>query len=411
MEPKICAYALGHLNHQLQQDTISSCFRCVEKLGDHKKHLMSEVVNSRNAREHRMKLMRGQWPEGCGSCRDFESNGLISTRLEGLNHPEFGLNLNDYNPLTGEISHLKTIEIRFGNECNLSCRHCSPVYSSKWDTLLQRNADLWKPLMWQDTVPVKNQRVRQEYIDDILNNLVPSLMHISFSGGETLYQQQHYEFIDAIPEQYAKNIQLLYVTNGTVTEYKKYNVFDLWKKFKKVVIVVSTDGVLERFNYFRQGANWDVVEKNIRAFRHAGYDVYTEITCSAYQLFYLSETIDYLYDNNLSTDLSSAIVQSPLLINPRVIPYDIKQEIAKQWEQYLSSINDPMKHARAKAVGGYPINYMLGDINDTPYDLTDMGIPTWQDFANSVYLEDKLFKRDVHVSMPLMAKWLPKPLL
>jgi len=411
MTPKICAYALGHLNHQLQQDRVSSCFRCVAKLGDHKQQLMSEIVNSQEARTHRQTLMNGEWPEGCGSCRDFEASGLISTRLEGLQHPEFGLNLNDYDHTTGEISHLKTIEIRFGNECNLSCRHCSPAYSSKWAALLKRNPTLWQPLLWQDAEPVDGKNLRQEYIDDILKNLVPNLMHISFAGGETLYQQQHYEFIAAIPEEHAAHIQLLYVTNGTVTEYKKYNVFDLWKKFKKVVVVVSTDGVLERYNYFRQGANWSVVEKNMRAFRAAGYDVYSEITCSVYQLFYLSETIDYLYDNNLSIDLSSAIVQSPLIISPRVAPDEVKQEILSKWNDYLASINDPVKYARAKAVGSHPINYMLGDINELPYGLPSMGIPTWQDFANSVYLEDKLFKRDVHESMPLLAKWLPKPLL
>lgn len=411
LEPKICAYALGHLNHQLQQDCVSSCFRCVEKLGDHKHQLLSEIVNSDTAKKHRKTLMQGKWPKGCGSCRDFENNGLISTRLEGLQHPEFGLNLDDYNPVTGEISHLKTIEIRFGNECNLSCRHCSPVYSSRWNSILKHNNHLWEPLMWQGKIPVNDQKLRQEYIDDILQNLVPNLIHISFSGGETLYQQQHYEFITAIPAEHAAHIQLLYVTNGTVTEYKKYNIFELWKKFKKVIIVVSTDGVLERFNYFRQGAKWDLVEKNIRAFNDAGHDVYTEITCSAYQLFYLSETIDYLYDNKLSIDISSSIVQSPLLINPRIIPNDIKQQILERWNIYLSSINDPIKYARANAVGGYPINYMLGDINDLAYEKTEMGIPTWNDFANSVYIEDILFNRDVNVSMPLLAKCLPKPSL
>lgn len=411
MNPKICTYALGHLNHQLHQNRVSSCFRCVAKLGDHKQQLMSEIVNSEDAKKHRLTLMNGQWPDGCGSCRDFENNGLISTRLEGLQHPEFGLNLNDYDPITGEISHVKTIELRFGNECNLSCRHCSPGYSSKWSTLLKKDPTLWGPLLWQTPELDNEPTIRQDYIDDILKNLVPKLMHISFSGGETLYQKQHYEFIAAIPEEHAAHIQLLYVTNGTVTEYKKYNVFDLWKKFKKVVVVVSTDGVLERYNYFRQGADWTIVEKNMRAFKNAGYDVYAEITCSVYQLFYLSETIDYLYDNNLAIDLSSSIVQNPLIINPRIVPADVKKTLIDNWDQYLSSINDPAKHARAKAIGSYPINYMMGDINELPYGLPLKGIPTWQDFANSVYIEDRLFKRSVRDSMPLLADCLPKPLV
>jgi hypothetical protein len=61
----------------------------------------------------------------------------------------------------------------------------------------------------------------------------------------------------------------------------------MWKKFKKVVVIVSTDGVGDRYEYFRTGAKWATVEKNMRLFKEAGYWVGTEITCSVYQMFYL----------------------------------------------------------------------------------------------------------------------------
>lgn len=406
MNPKICAYALGHLNHQLEENKIAPCFRCRAKIGDHSTQFMSEVKNSPEARLHRMTLMRGEWPEGCASCKDFEDNGVISTRLEGLGRSkELGLDLNNYNSITGEINNIKSIELRFGNECNLTCRHCGPDYSSKWEAIFRYYSVPLKTLSGRDYVDPIKSSPSQEYLKDILDNVVPTLEHIAFAGGETLYQQKHYEFIAAIPEEHAAHIQLMYVTNGTILTHKKYNVLELWKKFKKVRVVVSTDGIKDQFNYFRQGANWDIVEHNMRAFKAAGYWVGTEITCSIYQLFYLTETIDYLYDGNFSDWVSTSIVQYPQLLNPRLIPVDAKKMLIEKWETYLSSITDSKKLDHVKQAGDLPMKYMEAD-HGHPY-YADGSPQTWQEFANSVYACDKLFNTSVDRSFPLLAKWLP----
>jgi sulfatase maturation enzyme AslB (radical SAM superfamily) len=229
-------------------------------------------------------------------------------------------------------------------------------------------------------------------------------MHIAFAGGETLYQRQHYEFIDAIPEEHAAHIQLLYVTNGTKSSIKNYNIIEMWKKFKQVNIVVSTDGVGDRYEYFRTGAKWATVEKNMKLFKAAGYWVGTEITCSVYQMFYLTETVDYLYDSGISDWVSSSIVQFPTLLNPQIIPHDVKLMLLEKWENYIRGINNPDKLRRATMIGEHVVNYMMGNNTDAPDTM-----PTWQDFANSVYTADRLFNTDVAKSMPLLAECLPKP--
>ena len=404
MEPKICAYALGHLNHQLDNNRVSACFRCVAQLGDHSQQVLSEVKNSTAAKEHRMTLMRGEWPDGCRSCKNFEDIGILSTRLDGLNLPRLGLDLENYNAATGEITHVKSIELRFGNECNLACKHCAPIYSSKWETIIRSNPSVLKSILGRDPELIPKNGLSAEYIADILENIVPNVGHIAFAGGETLYQNQHYEFINAIPAEHAAHIELLYVTNGTILNLKKYNILEIWKKFKNVVVIVSTDGVGERYEYFRTGAKWAVVERNIKLIKAAGYIVGTEITCSVYQMFYLSETVDYLYDSGISDWISSSIVQYPALLNPQIIPYDVKSMLLERWENYIHSINNADKLQRATIIGNHVLNYMMGDHIDT----LD-GTPTWQDFANSVYTADSLFNTDVAKSMPLLAECLPKP--
>jgi hypothetical protein len=139
------------LNHQIENNRVSSCFRCVAELGNHSQQLMSSIKNSDAAKAHRMTLMRGEWPDGCNSCKNFEDIGILSTRLEGLGHPELGLNLNDYNAATGEIAHVKSIELRFGNECNLACKHCGPTYSSRWEYIIRSNPSVLKTMLGRGT--------------------------------------------------------------------------------------------------------------------------------------------------------------------------------------------------------------------------------------------------------------------
>lgn len=398
MEPKICAYALGHLNHQLDDNMVSACFRCTEKLGDHSTQVLSEIKNSDAAKEHRLTLMRGEWPDGCYSCKNFEEINVRSTRLEGLGYPRLGLDLNNYNTATGEITHVKSIELRFGNECNLACRHCAPVYSSKWKSIIKSDPSALKSILGQEPRPIPKNGLSTEYVADILENIVPNVVHIAFAGGEVLYQRQHYEFIDAIPKEHATHIELLYVTNGTMLSFKKYNILEMWKKFKKVIVIVSTDGVGEQYEYFRTGAKWATVERNIKLIREAGFWVGTEITCSVYQMFYLTETVDYLYDSGISGWVSSSIVQYPRLLNPQIIPHDTKLMLLEKWKKYISTISNPDKLQRATEIGNHVVNYMMG--SNTEIDAT------WKDFTDSVYAADRLFGTDVSKSMPLLAKCL-----
>lgn len=405
--PKICGFALGHLNHQGIDNKISACFRCSTRLGSYDQHLMSEIVNGVAAREHRKKLMSGEWPEGCLSCKDFEERGVTSTRFSSHRRYNIDSLLKDYDPETGSIKHVRSIELRFGNECNLTCRHCGPAFSSRWEAIERLDPNIIKNGLYRENEP-HTYVTAPGYHKDVLENLVPHLNEIMFSGGETLYQKEHYEFIDAIPPEHAAHICLLYVTNGTVTKLKNYDAIKLWKKFKKIDVIVSTDGVGDQYNYFRQGADWNVVEKNLRIFRDEGYYTSAEITCSVYQMFYLTDTIDYLYDNNLADTITSATVQYPSMINQRIMPDLVKEEVRQQCEKWIDSITDQQKKDSVSYIAQRQVDYMMTDNSDIYNDRSADQLPTWVDFSNSVRLLDRLFKTNVEVSFPRLARHLAR---
>lgn len=396
--PKTCAYALGHLNQQFKENRISPCFRSTAKIGDHSSSLMSLAMNSQEAREHRMMLMSGQWPEGCASCRDFEEAGIRSTRLHGLSDETFDVQrlLDGYDHGTGAISptNMTSIEIRFGNECNLQCRHCDHVHSSKWEAALRRRPEVASMLgMDHRSLP---QSKPPGYYDDIIENIVPHLHTIMFSGGETLYQRQHYEFLDRIPERHAERIYLTYVTNGTVTGRDRYNVFDLWSKFRQVNVIVSTDGSGRLFEYFRHGSSWDAVASNIRAFRQAGVRVTAEITTSVFQILDMPRICEDIYEVGVD-QMSSSLVQWPAELCVRLIPDHMKHRIASEWDGYIASISDQRKRRMVRSAGDMVVGYMKAENNTGK---------TWDDFKAYAAVLDDLLETDFSRSCPDLAAYL-----
>jgi sulfatase maturation enzyme AslB (radical SAM superfamily) len=54
---------------------------------------------------------------------------------------------------------------------------------------------------------------------------------------------------------------LKYTTNGSI--FPKSDRIDQWKRFEKVKITLSIDGIGERFDHLRYPLKWSVVENNI----------------------------------------------------------------------------------------------------------------------------------------------------
>ena len=87
--------------------------------------------------------------------------------------------------------------------------------------------------------------------------------NLFFAGGEPLIQDKHYEILQyCIDNNLAKDIDLVYNTNFSKLKYKKWNVLELWKHFKRVACGTSLDDFKERGEYQRTNIKWDDVIAN-----------------------------------------------------------------------------------------------------------------------------------------------------
>ena len=207
----------------------------------------------------RTKFRDGEKPAGCDRCWAEEDVGKDSKRINTLYKMKHSLK--DWTP--DDEPTLKFIDFKLGNVCNLKCRICGSWSSSKW---AQEEMD------YEDN-PVARKNLKEggwpkrepKFFEDIKEDLAHA-EYFEFTGGEPFMIRNHFKILEHCVEKgYAKNIDIHYNTNGT--QLPQREIFDLWKKFKRVEIAFSIDDVGEPFEYQRHPANWKEVNYNLNQFK------------------------------------------------------------------------------------------------------------------------------------------------
>jgi MoaA/NifB/PqqE/SkfB family radical SAM enzyme len=331
-----------HLNIK-QKGKLSACWRFPDKIGDYSTDTLTETWNGEKLKDVRRASLNNEQHTGCRSCWDLESSGIKSTRENCNDDYKNTVNEesvrsiidNEYNM---PIENLTCIEVRFDNVCNLMCRHCSSDYSSKWDIAVQKDDQL-KELMveygtYRESTATKNlnDRIIVE-IGELSNNLD----YILISGGEPLYHDKHYNFLENISKN-AKNIKLSYNSNLTTLDYKGQSILELWKNFKYITIRVSIDGYPDIYEYVRTHKNLNKVEQNIKEVMLNLDNIYLSATCTTSILNITRITEIFEYFNSLGVYIHTSLVQYPEALNPKALPNELKKEITKKWNLWLDNV-------------------------------------------------------------------------
>ena len=191
-----------------------------------------------------------QWLDNCRECKLEEKRGGTSLRMEA-------------NEKFADTVGLKYWDLKLHNTCNLTCVMCNPTSSSKWQTLVLDNPDE----NWDRKI-VKEAQAKHGWHKDILPEMLHNLYDatdVKFTGGEPLLIPHVKKIIKWMAdEDIAPNVRLSIITNGTVALTDE--LVECFAKFKLVVFNISCDGMGKRFEYIREGANWDEFEANVKSF-------------------------------------------------------------------------------------------------------------------------------------------------
>jgi len=194
-----------------------------------------------------------------------------------------------------------------------------------------------------------------------------------------------------VSAQVAKDITLLYNTNTTLFSDA---LIETWMKFKKVTVCLSVDDIEERFEYQRNPAKWDIVEKNVKKYseiKSTKIDVMLFCSVSNFNVWYLPQYIMWATENTPQLRIALNLVHNSSEFCITNLPKSLKSKIRKKYELSIANREVP--------AGTELIEKMMGILSfmESKEDLPEK----WSDFLKEVKKIDKRRGQDFESVFPL----------
>lgn len=174
------------------------------------------------------KNMKEGWDHRCSGCEIAEKSGRQSMR-ELLNAQ-----------LKSPVGDIEALQISLDNQCNIRCRMCNSISSSKWAKTLGDGEETFIDF------------------DKLLDSIdLKKLRRIDFTGGEPFVSPNVKKVLKLVADY---NLILSFSTNATYFP-EKYKDYLLEAKY--LYANMSIDGIGPLNDYIRADSEWHTVEKNI----------------------------------------------------------------------------------------------------------------------------------------------------
>lgn len=360
-QPIKCYFTLHGINYK--NGFVTSCPQQPSQLINMTQTIKpSEIFNSEGFRKHRLEMMSGKWSSGCHLCKEPEAIGSASMRQDYEADTSFYEHIPKYiqefnrESMPGESwpKGLKHIELRFSNSCNMACKHCSTVYSSGWISKLKnyvpdnedKKYDL-KQLLRTEHKSAEDDMGQLEITLDQVKEIVDDLCEyaiglekVEFAGGEVLNQKQFFLFLKLLANHpNAKQLIIGFHTNFNAN-FDPKELHELLKPFATAIIHISVDAGKNIYPYFRTG-DWEKLKENIKKFREYNKkaNLVAVITTSAYQIMDLQNIFSSLLEIDFIS-IDSAMVYSPIYLNPALLTFKYKDYILADIEKTKRLINE-----------------------------------------------------------------------
>jgi organic radical activating enzyme len=325
--------------------------KAAHPVGNFKQKTMREIWNDTDMREIRRNMLQDKPSRQCEDCYEQEAAGFASMRNNS--NKAFGQHQDLVEQTlpdgTSPDMKLHYWDVRFSNICNLKCRSCGSIFSSRW---------------YDDDVKLYGKALRPRvqfagrHSEDVWQQMqehIPYLEQIYFAGGEPLIMEEHNRILKLLIDKGNTKVRLIYNTNLTELKYKRESVLELWKHFPSVCVAASLDDMGERAAMIRSGTDWAQVEQNIRDLKREcpHIDFMISPTLSMMNIWNFVSFHRYMIDQGFiePKDFNLNILQGPAEYRIDVLPDEIKLQFKKQFEEHIEWLRprDPI----SRATGGF----------------------------------------------------------
>lgn len=235
---------------------------------------LQKAWNSDYMKDARLKMKNGEVLKACTKCVDQEARGYKSMRLE--NNKQENLAKLDEDGTLKSMPY--SMELHFGNVCNLKCKMCGQDYSNQIGKEILQIGDKDKDFLswvykqsgnvnnWTNNLSVEYTWFQNKKTKDRLMEYVSKhITRLTIIGGEPTIIPEFYELIDYCYKNntlHDKDITI--VTNLTNTNPKMTQ----WlPKMKAWTIWASLDGIGDVTEYIRYPSNFKKVSENLQYYK------------------------------------------------------------------------------------------------------------------------------------------------
>lgn len=197
------------------------------------------------------------------------------------------------------------LEVSFDTQCNAACLSCNGASSSTWRKFERKH----KLFPYTPEFTDRSDEFFRKLIEHVD---LTQVQFVTIQGGEPFFSDSHYKLLTHLSEVHKNldQVTLTYSTNGSI--FPPEEVREIWKKFKRVIISFSIDGIGHRFDYLRWPLNWDEVVRVIHQFIDET-DVWFAFnyTMSPLNVLYWDEVSQWISDTIPSTRIFGGQVKLP----------------------------------------------------------------------------------------------------
>jgi MoaA/NifB/PqqE/SkfB family radical SAM enzyme len=235
---------------------------------------LQKIWNNDYMKEARLKMKNGEVLKACTKCIEQEARGYKSMRNEN-NEKQ---NINNVNTDGSMDTMPDSMELHFGNVCNLKCKMCGQDYSNQigkeilqigekdkdfleWVYKQSGNVNNWTNNLSVEYTWFQNEKTKNKLIDYVSKHITK----LTIIGGEPTVIPEFYALLDyCYKNNTLKDKDITIVTNLTNTNPKMTQ----WlPKMKAWTIWASIDGIGDITEYIRYPSNFKKVVENLNFYK------------------------------------------------------------------------------------------------------------------------------------------------
>jgi hypothetical protein len=331
---------------------------------DFQKYGKDAFINNPYLMERRWEKLKGIKHSDCFTCIKLEERGIQSTRTGEEPFMKYMKEVAGREETFEEMSanvpqeilradHPDTLEISLSNLCNLKCVYCSPTFSTAWEEEEIKNGRMLESE--RESKRFVAAPSMEKFFWEWFSSIQGSLKRIIFIGGEPLFNEKLYEYLDRMYEATElkdphNKVWINIISNFSVPD--KYfdrlleRIPKLTQKFN-LHIEASGEAVGERLEYIREGLKWSTYTKNIEkllALKQPGVYFGFQLAVNALCISSIKSLFEYAFElqekYQCAVDFKQNVVVAPEYLSPYILTQDFAvkaQEIVDYVESTLAN--------------------------------------------------------------------------